>query len=82
MTKIGVEVATDVEIEVQDTIKTTDLKKIVVYNDDHNTFDHVIKTLIKICKHTTIQAEQCTWIIHFKGKCVVKSGEYATVKET
>jgi ATP-dependent Clp protease adaptor protein ClpS len=80
MTKIGVEVVTDVEIDVKETIKTTDLKKIVIYNDDYNPFDHVIKTLIKICKHTTIQAEQCTWIIHYKGKCAVKSGEYATLK--
>jgi len=80
MTNIGVEVVTAVEIDVQDTIKTTDLKKIIVYNDDYNTFEHVIKTLIKVCKHSTIQAEQCTWIIHFKGKCAVKSGEYLTLK--
>lgn len=48
---------------------------VVVYNDDFNTFEHVITTLIKVCKHTPEQAEQCTWLIHYKGKCVVKSGE-------
>lgn len=48
---------------------------LVVYNDDVNTFDHVIDTLVKVCKHDTIQAEQCTYIIHYKGKCSVKSGE-------
>ena len=51
-------------------------KKLIVYNDDINTFDHVIDTLIKVCRHTTEQAEQCTWIIHFKGKCAVKEGTY------
>lgn len=54
----------------------TDLKELVVHNDDVNTFDHVIKTLIDVCKHEPEQAEQCTLIIHFKGKCGVKTGDY------
>ena len=49
-------------------------KDLIVFNDDVNSFDHVIATLIKVCKHTEIQAEQCTWIIHYKGKCQVKRG--------
>lgn len=49
---------------------------LVVYNDDFNTFDHVTNTLIKVCKHAPQQAEQCTWIIHYKGKCSVKKGGY------
>lgn len=49
-------------------------KKLIVYNDDVNTFDFVIDTLIEVCGHTLEQAEQCTWIIHYKGKCVVKHG--------
>ena len=53
---------------------TLEQQQVVVYNDDVNTFDHVIETLIKVCKHSQEQAEQCTWIIHFKGKCAVKSG--------
>jgi len=53
-----------------------DQKDLIVFNDDVNSFDHVIATLIKVCKHTEIQAEQCTWIIHHKGKCQVKRGQY------
>jgi ATP-dependent Clp protease adaptor protein ClpS len=53
-----------------------DQKDLIVFNDDVNSFDHVISTLIKVCKHTEIQAEQCTWIIHYKGKCQVKRGIY------
>lgn len=54
----------------------TDLRNLVVYNDDINTFDHVIQTLIEVCKHTPEQAEQCTFIIHYKGKCSVKIGTF------
>ncbi|HET8838852.1 MAG TPA: ATP-dependent Clp protease adaptor ClpS [Flavobacteriaceae bacterium] len=50
--------------------------EIVVYNDDINTFDYVIEMLIQACDHDPLQAEQCTLLIHFKGKCAVKSGEY------
>ena len=53
-----------------------DEHNVVVYNDDFNTFDHVISTLIRVCKHNQEQAEQCTWLIHYKGKCAVKSGEF------
>jgi ATP-dependent Clp protease adaptor protein ClpS len=51
-------------------------KQLIVYNDDFNTFDFVIDSLIKVCKHEKIQAEQCTFIIHYKGKCIVKKGSY------
>jgi ATP-dependent Clp protease adaptor protein ClpS len=51
-----------------------DARDLVVFNDDFNTFEHVTKTLIRICKHTPEQAEQCTLLIHFKGKCAVKTG--------
>lgn len=47
---------------------------IVLYNDDVNTFDHVIECLIKYCKHDAVQAEQCSLLVHYKGKCVVKNG--------
>jgi ATP-dependent Clp protease adaptor protein ClpS len=50
--------------------------KLLVFNDDFNTFEFVIETLIKVCGHTPEQAEQCTLIIHFKGKCVVKEGSF------
>ncbi|MET0760006.1 MAG: ATP-dependent Clp protease adaptor ClpS [Flavobacterium sp.] len=48
--------------------------EIVMYNDDINTFDHVIDTLMKVCKHSSEQAEQCSLIVHYKGKCTVKTG--------
>ena len=48
--------------------------QIILYNDDVNTFDHVIECLVKICEHTYIQAEQCAYIVHYSGKCVVKTG--------
>ncbi|MBS1489951.1 MAG: ATP-dependent Clp protease adaptor ClpS [Bacteroidetes bacterium] len=57
-------------------IAITDVKDLVVFNDDFNTFQHVIETLIRVCKHTSEQAEQCTWLIHFKGKCTVRTGSY------
>ncbi|MFN3802767.1 ATP-dependent Clp protease adaptor ClpS [Belliella pelovolcani] len=53
---------------------------LVVFNDDVNTFDHVAKILVKVCKHTQEQAEQCTLIIHYKGKCAVKKGSTEKLK--
>ena len=53
---------------------------IILYNDDFNTFDHVISCLIQICTHELIQAEQCAWIVHTNGKCIVKTGEYKQLK--
>lgn len=54
--------------------------EIVLYNDDVNTFDFVIDSLIGVCDHTVEQAEQCTWLVHFKGKCTVKTGELNDLK--
>jgi ATP-dependent Clp protease adaptor protein ClpS len=54
----------------------TDVFDLVVFNDDINTFDHVINTLIRVCGHTHEQAEQCTLLIHYKGKCTVRSGSF------
>ncbi|MDQ4140097.1 MAG: ATP-dependent Clp protease adaptor ClpS [Bacteroidota bacterium] len=53
-----------------------DLRNLVDYNDDVNTFDHVIETLIQVCNHSQEQAEQCTYLIHYKGKCTVKVGAF------
>lgn len=50
--------------------------ELVVFNDEVNTFDYVIKMLIDTCEHDPVQAEQCTLLIHYKGKCGVKSGSY------
>ena len=50
--------------------------EIVLHNDDYNTFDHVIAMLVRYCEHTEEQAHQCGLIVHFKGKCSVKRGDY------
>ena len=55
--------------------------EIVLYNDDVNTFDHVITTLIKVCKHTPEQAEQCALLVHYHGKCTVKTGQLEELKQ-
>jgi ATP-dependent Clp protease adaptor protein ClpS len=72
------EILTDVD--VLEAVETTDLMDLVVFNDDVNTFDHVIETLIRVCKHTPEQAEQCTLLIHYKGKCAVKNGTFDFLK--
>ena len=53
---------------------------LIVWNDDVNTFEWVIETLVEICRHTYEQAEQCAFIIHFHGKYAVKQGDYETLK--
>lgn len=70
--------AVDVEEQtaVLDVVETVEVHDLVVFNDDVNTFEHVINTLIRVCRHTPEQAEQCTYIIHFKGKCTVKTGSW------
>lgn len=54
-----------------------ELRIIILHNDEVNTFDHVIDSLIQVCRHDSIQAEQCAYITHHKGKCDVKSGSYS-----
>ena len=63
-------------------VKTKEKKEnqIVLYNDDVNTFDHVIETLIYACDHTPEQAEQCSILVHYKGKCTVKTGAFEDLK--
>ncbi len=54
--------------------------EIVLFNDEVNTFEHVIETLIAVCEHTPEQAEQCSLIVHYNGKCTVKTGEYTELE--
>lgn len=61
----------------EETIKQNE---IVLFNDEVNTFDHVIETLISVCDHSAEQAEQCSLIVHYKGKCTVKTGEYTDLE--
>ena len=66
--------------KVKKDTKDKKLSEIVLYNDDVNTFDHVIETLIYACEHTAEQAEQCSLLVHYKGKCTVKTGAYDELK--
>ncbi|MEC8829768.1 MAG: ATP-dependent Clp protease adaptor ClpS [Bacteroidota bacterium] len=54
--------------------------EIVLFNDDINTFDHVIETLVASCDHSYVQAEQCSILVHYKGKCTVKTGPYSDLE--
>jgi ATP-dependent Clp protease adaptor protein ClpS len=65
-----------IEEEISIAEKESNENQIVLYNDEVNTFDHVINTLIHACEHTPEQAEQCSLIVHFNGKCTVKTGSY------
>jgi ATP-dependent Clp protease adaptor protein ClpS len=55
-------------------------KALVLYNDNVNTFDFVTESLVKVCRHDTIQAEQCTYLVHYTGKCAVKNGSYEKLR--
>jgi ATP-dependent Clp protease adaptor protein ClpS len=63
------------EIELEEvTTKVNNNNHLVLYNDDVNTFEFVTETLIKVCGHDPVQAEQCTYLVHYTGKCSVKTG--------
>jgi ATP-dependent Clp protease adaptor protein ClpS len=55
-------------------------KELILFNDNKNTFEYVIQTLVDVCEHEQHQAEQCAYIAHYRGKCVVKSGVFGELK--
>jgi ATP-dependent Clp protease adaptor protein ClpS len=61
-------------------LKEEATKALILYNDDVNTFDFVTESLIKVCRHDALQAEQCTYLVHYTGKCVVKNGTFKKLK--
>lgn len=67
------------EVEITDVL-TEELHNLIVWNDDVNTFDWVITSLVDICDHDSLQAEQCALIIHHKGKCSVKKGSFTDLR--
>lgn len=67
------------EVILED-VKEARVRDLILYNDEVNTFEHVIEALIDICDHDLIQAEQCTYIVHYIGKCSVKNGSYLKLK--
>ena len=62
--------------KVETDVLEVELHNLIVWNDDVNTFDWVIESLVAICEHGPTQAEQCALIIHHKGKCGVKKGSF------
>ena len=68
------------EEEVFSTAKKGSESFLVLYNDDVHTFDYVIESLIEVCDHDEIQAEQCTMIVHYKGQCDVKKGSLSKLR--
>ena len=66
--------------EVLDDVQNQNGKCLILHNDDFNTFDWVIESLVAICKHSYEQAEQCSLLVHFKGKCSVKEGAMDQLK--
>ncbi|GAA4777365.1 MULTISPECIES: ATP-dependent Clp protease adaptor ClpS [Flavobacterium] len=66
------------QLEVLELVATN--HEIILYNDDVNTFDHVIDTLVRVCKHDDLQAEQCALLVHYTGKCGVKTGSFDELK--
>ncbi|MFM7234116.1 MAG: ATP-dependent Clp protease adaptor ClpS, partial [Flavobacteriales bacterium] len=67
---------TEQDEELLEELLLADGKKLVLFNDEVNTFDFVIEALVEVCEHELLQAEQCTVIVHYKGKCAVKNGTW------
>lgn len=67
---------TETLVKPKESIKMEGLHEIILYNDEVNTFDWVIESLMDVCEHSPEQAEQCSIIVHYKGKCGVKTGTY------
>ncbi len=76
MNRFNFSTLTETEEEVLTEVKKEKTKNLVLYNDDVNTFEFVIETLVDICNHNLLQAEQCTYLIHYNGKCAVKTDTY------
>jgi len=78
MKNTSVEISEETLLEERITVEAQ--KDLVLYNDDVNTFDFVIECLVEICKHNSLQAEQCAFLVHYKGKCGIKRGSEEELK--
>ncbi len=74
MVKEKVKPVGNTEIQAQDPCQ------LILFNDDVNSFDYIIEILVDVCLHDPLQAEQCTWIAHYKGKCAIKEGIFSELK--
>ena len=66
--------------EVETLVIDVRTKEIILHNDDVNTFENVIVSLMDICDHEPLQAEQCAWLVHYTGKCSVKRGSFEVLR--
>ena len=73
LNELGVAPAKKIQIKTNETEEF----KLVLFNADVNTFEYVIDCLVAYCDHDTVQAEQCAFLVHYKGKCIVKNGSKA-----
>lgn len=64
----------DEQVNLAEAPISTETAQLIVYNDDHNTFDWVIQCFVEVCNHTFVQAEQLSLFVHYKGKAIVKTG--------
>ena len=71
---------TEIDLDIESKTSNGFKHEIILYNDDVNTFEYVINILVKVCKHSLEQAEQCSYIVHYSGKCSVKSGTIGQLK--
>lgn len=67
-------------IEENNDVEGQQRNSLILHNDEVNTFDFVIESLIEVCEHTSEQAEQCTYLVHYKGKCDVKAGSLSSLR--
>jgi len=68
------------DVMVDDKTSSVEHSYLVVYNDDHNTFDWVIQCFMDVCQHTQEQSEQLSLLVHFKGKATVKTASFEILK--
>ena len=73
---ISMNIETEEDLLILEKAEIDELRDLILYNDDVNTFDFVIDALVAVCKHDLTQAEQCTYLVHYAGKCAVKRGGY------
>lgn len=80
MPSVKNDIQTDIRDEKDVLTLSEDTCNLIVWNDEVNTFEWVIETLIEVCGHAQEQAEQCAYLIHFQGKYAVKNGSYDDLK--
>ena len=69
-----------VDVAMDEDVSMGELSRLIVYDDDYNTFDWVIKCFMEVCNHTVEQSEQLSLIIHFKGKATIKTAPFNVLR--